>query len=324
HDGGKVLRTRSYPGKLSLSQRPPGSAVVGHILLAEPGAHLRAAARRNEIALLGSEPVATGRFVPPGDDLDDLAVLQSVRQRHDAAVHLRAPAPVTERSVHVVGEVQGRGCPRKIHDLPLGGEGVDAILEQLGAHALEKIAVRGRPVRIGCLRRLQQAANPLDLALVLRIARAAFLVGPMRGHAKLGVLVHFPGTALHFHAPTARPDHRCVDRTIEVTFGSGDVVIELARDVRPQAVDHTQGRVTLWYRADHHTHGAHVEELLERHLLALHLPEDAVHVLGTSIDLRDDTGIAQLRAQAPTKTLDIPLAIGPPLIESAGDGAVFL
>ena len=94
---------------------------------------------------------------------------------------------------------------------------------------------KSRSVSGGFLR-LEQPAHPFDLAFVLRVSRAAFLVLPVRGHAELGVLVHLARADLHLDAAPLRPDHGGVDRAIEVALGRGDVVVELAGNVRPQPV----------------------------------------------------------------------------------------
>ena len=69
----------------------------------------------------------------------------------------------------LVGKIQRRRPARQIDHLALGGEHVDAVLEELAAHALEQVAVGIRAVR--AVLRLQQPPHPFDLALVLRIAR---------------------------------------------------------------------------------------------------------------------------------------------------------
>ena len=68
----------------------------------------------------------------------------------------------------LVGEIERRGPVRQVDHLALGGEHVHPILEQLGAHALDEVAVGVRAAAVG---RLEQPPHPLDLALVMRIAR---------------------------------------------------------------------------------------------------------------------------------------------------------
>ena len=94
--------------------------------------------------------------------------------------------------MHLIGEVERRAADRHIDDLALGREHVDAVLEQIDAHAVEKIA---RAVRV--LRGREQRAQLVDLALVGLIAAAALLVAPVRGDAALGIGVHFVGADLN-------------------------------------------------------------------------------------------------------------------------------
>ncbi len=87
---------------------------------------------------------------------------------------------MAEIRVHLVGEVEGRAADGHIDDLALRRQHVDAVLEQIDAHPLEKIlravpAVGGR----------QQRAQLVDLAFIRLIGAAALLVAPVRGHAAL-------------------------------------------------------------------------------------------------------------------------------------------
>ena len=95
----------------------PALRLSPDVELAEPGAHLGAVARGDQVALLGGEPVAAGRLLLAGDDLDDLAVGERVRQGHDAAVGLGAAAAMAEGGMHAVGEVQRRGAVGQVDDL---------------------------------------------------------------------------------------------------------------------------------------------------------------------------------------------------------------
>jgi hypothetical protein len=79
----------------------------------------------------------------------------------------------------------------------------------------------------------------------LAVGLAAFLVAPVRGDAELGVLVHLARADLHFERLALRADHRGVQRAVVVALGLGDVVVELARDRRPQVVHHAERGVAL-------------------------------------------------------------------------------
>src|SRR6185437_17102667 len=228
--------------------------------------------------------------------------------------------------MYVVGEIERRGAAGQIDYFPLRRERIHAILEELRAHLLEKLPVGlGSGLRAAILGvRLEQPPHPLDLALILCIGRRSLLVGPVRGDAELGVLVHLAGADLHLDTLALGSDYRGVDGAIEVAFGCGNVVVELARDVGPEPMDHAERGVAVADGRDDDAYGANVEELLEGELLTLHLSVDAVHVLWPSVDLRLDAGALKLRTQSYAELLDVLLPVGSALVESACDPPVFL
>ncbi len=67
-----------------------------------------------------AQPVAAGMMSGLGEDFDDVAGVELVIQRHDAAVDLRAHAGVAHLRVNGVGEVHRRRLAGKNHDRPLG------------------------------------------------------------------------------------------------------------------------------------------------------------------------------------------------------------
>jgi hypothetical protein len=109
--------------------------------LAEPGAHFRPTARRLEIRVVAREPVATRCGFAPGDDVDDLAILQCVAQGHDASVDLGAATSVAKTRVYVVRKIKRRRAARQFDHVTLGRERVDAIGEELPLQMPEKIAL---------------------------------------------------------------------------------------------------------------------------------------------------------------------------------------
>ena len=104
----------------------------------------------------------------------------------------------------------------------------------------------------------------------------------MRGHAEFVVLVHFFGADLHFDALVFGADNHGVQRFVAVAFGIGDVVVKLARNRLPQAVDDAQHGVALGHGADQHAHGADVEQAVEIELFLHHLFVDGIDVLGAA------------------------------------------
>ena len=60
-------------------------------------------------------------------DLDLVAVLQMVAQRHQPAVDLRADAGVADLAVHRIGEIDRRGAARQLDQLALRREAEDLV-----------------------------------------------------------------------------------------------------------------------------------------------------------------------------------------------------
>ena len=48
---------------------------------------------------------------------------------------------MTQAGVHVIGEIKRGRAARQVDDFTLRREGIDAIREEFGAHALEKIRI---------------------------------------------------------------------------------------------------------------------------------------------------------------------------------------
>ena len=238
-------------------------------------------------------------------------------QVDDAAVDLGAAAAVADVGVHVVGEVQHRGSARQVHHLALRREQVHAVVEQVGAQPGHE----GRVV-VGVAARLQQRADGRHLALEGGIGGAALLVAPVRGDAELGVLVHVVGADLHFQGAAFGPDHRGVQRLVVVALGPRDVVVEFARHVRPQRVDHAQRGVAVGHVGHQHAQRADVVQVLEVDVLALHLLPDAVDVLGPAGDLGREAGAGQRRAERGLGLDDVALAVAAALVEQARDALV--
>src|SRR6266403_1548976 len=99
-----------------------------------------------------------------------------------------------------IGEVDGRRAARQGDEVPLGREAEDLILKHLELGMLEELLRAG-----SMLENIEQLAQPaVLLALGLR---CALLVGPVRGDAELGDLVHFARTDLNLDSLPLGPDH---------------------------------------------------------------------------------------------------------------------
>jgi hypothetical protein len=138
------------------------------ILLLEPLAHPVAGPRRGQIAVMRAQPIAAGRGVLLGQDLDRLAAAQLVVQRHDPPVDARAAAAVADLRVDGVGEVERRGPLGQLDHLGLRGEHIDVDRLELGLEALEEAAglvasfLSSSQLRIQMTRRWNSASCPLD------------------------------------------------------------------------------------------------------------------------------------------------------------------
>src|SRR2546427_12614539 len=118
------------------------------------------------------------------ENFDDLAVLEGVIQRDHAAVGLRADTPVADLGVDAVGEVDGRRVRGQVEDVALRREYVNLVLEEVDFDSVEE----GLGVAYLVLP-LEEAAQPGQLLVEARVL-SAFLIGPVRCHAKLGDAMH--------------------------------------------------------------------------------------------------------------------------------------
>ena len=135
-----------------------------------------------QIAERGIEPVAARLAFLGGDDLDPLAIFQRGVERNHHAIDLGAATAMPQVGVQRVGEIHRRGAAVERDHPALRGQHIDLILEQLGLELLGEFAAVGNVVLP-----FQNAPQPGDLFLVLRVLLAAFLVAPMRGDAEFGM-----------------------------------------------------------------------------------------------------------------------------------------
>ena len=88
------------------------------------------------------------------------------------------------------------------------------------------------------------------------------------------------------------------------------------------AVHQAEHRVAVRQARGDDAHRAQVEHLLERELLALHLPVDAVDVFGPAVDLAVDAGGAHHVLERAAQLGDVALAVGALLGQRGGDAPV--
>src|SRR5688572_14173054 len=101
--------------------------------------------------------------------------------------------------MHVICEIQRRGAARQLDNIALRRERIHKVTEQFAADTFQKIQLGG----VCGIRGRKQAPRPLDLALVLSVARAAFLVLPVRRATELSLLMHLACANLHLHSFTS-------------------------------------------------------------------------------------------------------------------------
>src|SRR6266581_3255332 len=84
-------------------------------------------------------PRRTGVGCLGGEDLDRLAVLERVLQRHQPLVDARAHAAVADLGVHGVGEVDRGRARRELEDVPLGGEDEHLVDVEVGLEVVDEV-----------------------------------------------------------------------------------------------------------------------------------------------------------------------------------------
>ena len=205
-----------------------------------------------------------------GEDLDLVAVLQLVAERHEAAVDLGADRRVADLAVDGVGEIDRGGAAGELDELALGREAEDLVLIELELGVLEEV--------LGILDVVEDFEEVLDPAEFLQVARGCVVlfVEPMGGDAGFGDLVHVGGADLHLDLLVAglAQGHAGVDGLVAVGLGRADVVFEAAGDDGEGGVDRAQGGVAGVAGRHDDAEGHDVRELFEGDVAALHLLPD--------------------------------------------------
>lgn len=274
------------------------------------------------IAEVGVEPVAAGPTLAGGEDLDLLAGLELVGERHDAPIDLGAAAAVANLGMHAVGEVDGRGDTRQVDDVPVRGEHVDTIRRHVAGEPFAQVAEVA-----DLLLPLQHLAQPGDLLFVAGTLAAGVvaLVAPVGADAELGLVVHGEGADLDLQHLILGAEHSGVQRLVAVLLGIGNVVVELVGHMVPARVHQSQHGVAIGQRRHQDAHGAHVVDLGEIDALALHLAPDRIDVLRSAVDLvvGDAVGL-QEPLEYVHHIMNVAVAIEALLRQLAGDGLVVI
>ena len=254
------------------------------------------------LGLLGLDdlqPVPAGAVTLGGHDFNDVAVLQLRFQRHQPVVDPGAHAGMAHLGMDTVGEIQGHGAGRQLDHVALGREDVDVFIEQVFAHGLHELA--GVPY---FLLPFQHIAEPFHFFVEVRVRGTALFITPVGGDAVFSDAVHVPGTDLHLEGDAVVRDQGGVDGLVHVLLGHGDVVLEAAGDGLPHGVDDAQAFVALTHRVHDDADGVEIEDLGQFFFLPVHLPQDAVIVLGAAGDLAFDAGLLHRLAYAVDMLVD--------------------
>ena len=266
------------------------------------------------------EPVArwTARRLAR-DDLDDVARLEAVVERHDAAVDLRADRPVPHVGVDAVREVDRRRPGGEGLHLAFRREHEDLVLEDVDLQRFDELLRVGHVVLP-----LEKLTHPCELGLVVRVGLAALLVPPMRGDAVLRERVHLARTDLDLERLRARTHDRGVERLIEVRLRHGDVVVELTRHRRPQRVHDAERGVARGEVIHDDADRKQVVDLVEADALAPHLLLNGPEMLRPSRQLGPHARFLELGREVLHRLLDVAFARLAALGELIGQFLVLL
>ena len=246
------------------------------ILMAKPVTHFCPRPGTRQVTKFWTDPVTTGLRLASCDYFDLIPVLDSVRERHNAPVHLCATAAMSNLRMDVVREIEGRCLRRQLHYVAFRTDGVYAIFKEIAANLLEQVSVI-----VSGLEQLPQETN----LLIKRGARgAAFLVSPVCRDAELCMLMHLLRANLNLNCLAIGANNGRVQRPVVVLFRIRDVIVELARNVRPQVVHDTQGCIARVDIVNEYAHGANVVQRIEAQTFALHFSPNTVDVLGSAGD----------------------------------------
>ena len=128
-----------------------------------------------------------------------------------------------------IGKVDRRRARRQAHDLSLGGEDEDLVVEHVDLQRVDIV------VCFGVLLVFQKSADPLEF--LFRALADVLLVFPVRRDAVFRRLVHFPRADLHLERNALRADDGRVERLVHVGLRSRDIVLEPAGNGVKEVVD---------------------------------------------------------------------------------------
>jgi len=265
------------------------------------------------------EPVPAGTALLGGEDLDLIPRLQLIVQGYQAAIDLGATAAVPDLTVNQIGKVHRRGAGRQVDDVSLGRKDVYTLCKQV---PLE----RGSKLQgiIGLRWQLSRLKHEVEPLLKPDVPGGALLVAPMRSNAILCHLVHGLGANLHFERAPLQSDDGGVQRLIAVILGQGDIVVKLASDGAPEAMDRAQRVIALALLLHDHADAKQIIDLVKGAIFLLHLAVNAVQVLGATGDAIVQALLIQASTHGGDGAFQVRHALRALLCHQAGDGVILL
>ena len=269
-------------------------------------------------ARLGSldrrEPVGLGRLVLLRENLDDVAVMERLLDRHGAAVDLAARTAASQIGVDVEGEVEYRGPFGELAQVAVGREDED----------FARRRPRIEPLRQRMGRVLHQLAQAAEPHLARERPLIDPLVTPVRRDAAFGHGIHPLGADLNLHPAAAAGRNGGVERLVAVglgdrnpvaqPFGIGDVVVGDDRVDGPALSLLLLGRTV-----EDDAQREDVVDPFERHVLLVHLRPDREDRLRAALDVVVESLPVEPLDDRRQKTVDEGLAFALGLLQLAVD-----
>ena len=243
-----------------------------------------------------AEPLALRTLTLGCHNLHLIAALQHVRDRHHLVVHLRPDTMFAQVGVHHVGKIQyGRILRQRLY-FAFGRKDKHLVRKQIQLEVIQEC----HGIGIGVLQYLLDILQPLiQLRSLFLFARLVF---PVCRQAVFGYLVHPFASNLHLY-PLAFVTHDSyVQRLIAVGFGRRDPVTDTF-GVRTIHICHGGidaptlvflRRLVIGLEDD--TNGHQVVDVVERHMLLVHLPPDGIDRFDTRARREDVPQAVQLLA----------------------------
>ena len=279
--------------------------------------------RRDEIEPFGLHVLRLRR-----KNLDLVAALQTMAERNEFVVDLRADAMRTEERMDLEGEIErGTVCGHRF-EFAFRRENEDFAGEKVQFDGVEEV----HRVGLRVVENFLDGANPVvEFGFVLVfLAVFAGLVFPMGGKALFGDVVHAVGTNLDFNPTTLLRHQRNVKCLIAIGFRMVDPIakpvgmrlVDLADgDINPETFVHL---VFARVGRENDAHGENVIDLVEGDVLVLHLAPDGVGRFHASLDFVADAHAVEFAADGFGEVLEEFRALFLREREFAADVFVFL